>query len=64
VFTHLSGEQRRKRHRKREREKKEGVLLEQLYRDKVKRDNKLERDEERTSQRMRRTQKIRTCCQS
>ena len=39
-------------------------LLGQWYRDKLKRDNMLDVDEDRTSQRMRRNQKIKIYCQN
>ena len=42
----------------------EAVLLGQLYRDRLQRENKLDTGEDRMSQRMRRSQKIRTYCQS
>ena len=43
---------------------KEAVLLGQLCRDRMQRENKLDTGEDRTSQRRRRSQKIRTDCQS
>ena len=47
----------------REREgKKEAVLLGQLYRDRLQRENKLDTDEDNTSQRMGSSSKIRTDC--
>jgi hypothetical protein len=46
--------------RKKEEGEREAVLLGQLYRDKLQRENKLGTGEDRRSQRMRRSQKIRT----
>jgi hypothetical protein len=40
----------------------EAVLLGQLYRDRLQKENKLQTGEERTSQRMGRNQKIRADC--
>jgi hypothetical protein len=48
----------------RERNVESLVLLEQLYRDGLQRKNKLDIGEDRTSQTMTRSQKIRTDCQS
>ena len=48
----------------RERKGKEEVLLGQYYRDKLQRENKLDTDKDRRSQRIRKSQKIRTDCQS
>ena len=47
-----------------ERERKGEFLLGQLYRDVLQRENKLDTGENRLSQKMRRSQKIRTYCQS
>ena len=44
-------------------EEKEAVLLGEFYRDRLQRENKLDTGEDRMSQRMRRSQKIRTDCQ-
>ena len=41
-------------------ERKKAVLLGQFYRDRLQRENKLDTGEDRTSQRIRRSQKIRT----
>ena len=40
----------------------EAVLLGQLHRDRLQRENKLDTDEDKTNQRMRRNQWIRTDC--
>ena len=45
-------------------EEKEAVLQGEFYRDRLQRENKLDTGEDRMSQRMRRSQKIRTDCQS
>jgi hypothetical protein len=47
-----------------EERRKETVLLGQLNRDKLQRENKLDTGEDRMNQRMRRSQKIRTDCHS
>jgi hypothetical protein len=46
------------------RKRKDAVLLGQLYRDRVQRENKAETGGDRTRQRLRRSQRIRTDCQS
>ena len=53
----------REHHRKEKEEREEAVLPGQLYRDRLQRENKLDRSEDRKSQRMKRSQKIRTDCQ-
>ena len=54
----------RLRDRETERQRDRAALLGQLYRDRLQRENKLDTGEDRMSQRMRRSQKIRTDCQS
>ena len=53
-----------KREQLSQRKEERTVLLRQLYRDKLQKENKLDAGEDRMSQRMRRSQKIRTAYQS